>query len=74
MVRNRPALLLSSFGTTAVAGAVLAAVFDEEKGWNHPGQAVANVAWITMLVAVLAFIVTGVALLARTAHGRSATR
>lgn len=74
MRNNRPVLLLSSFGATAIAGFVLAVIFDEHKGWNHPGQFVANVSLIAMLVAVLAFVITGVAVLTRTVHGRSATR
>ncbi len=65
MSNRRPVTLLITFAVTAGIGLVLAAIFDEQKGWNHPGQAIANVSWIVMLLSIVGLVVTGVTLLAR---------
>ena len=70
MSHRRPIVLLGSFAVVALAGLLLAAAFDEQQGWNHPGQFVANVSWIAMLLAVLGFVLTGVALITRQARRR----
>lgn len=64
MTNRRPLVLLASCAAVAVIGAVLAAVFDEQKGWNHPGQAVANLSWIAMLIAILGIVLTTATLVA----------
>ncbi|MDP9182943.1 MAG: hypothetical protein M3P04_09245 [Actinomycetota bacterium] len=65
MSNRRPVTLLVTFALVAVVGFGLADLLDEHKGWNHPGQFVANIAWISMLLSVVGIVVTGVALLAR---------
>ena len=70
MSNRRPFTLLVAFAVTAVVGFVLAVALDEQKGWNHLGQAVANIGWIAMLVSILGFAVTGVALTARSIRHR----
>lgn len=71
MQNRRPVLVLGTCAAIAVTGFVLAAVLDEQKGWNHAGQAVANVAWIVMLVALLGIVVSGGTLIARAVAHRS---
>ena len=68
MSNRRPLVLLGSFAIVAVAGLALAAGLDENKGWNHPGQFVANISWIAMLLSLLGFVVTAVTLIARRAR------
>jgi uncharacterized membrane protein len=65
MSNRRPTTLLLVLAAVAIAGFTLALVFDEEKGWNHPGQLVANIAWISMLLSVVGIVITGAALLTR---------
>ena len=74
MSNRRPVTLLVAFTVVAVVGFGLAAVFDEHKGWNHPGQFVANISWISMLLSVVGIVITGIALLARSLRGREITR
>jgi uncharacterized membrane protein len=64
MSNRRPLVLLGSFAVVAILGLALAAGFDNNQGWNHPGQFVANIAWIGMLLAILGFVVTSAALIA----------
>ena len=64
MPSRRQFYLLGSFAAVALVGLALAATFDNNEGWNHPGQFVANVGWIGVLLAVLGFCVTSVALMA----------
>lgn len=74
MSNRRPVSLLITFAVVAAVGFGLAAAFDEEKGWTHPGQAVANIAWITMLLCILGFVLTSGALLVRSLRHRTVTR
>lgn len=71
---RRPLAVLAMCGVIAVAGFVVAGVFDQQKGWNHPGQATANVAWILMLLAILGFVVTASVLVIRRFLGRDHNR
>jgi hypothetical protein len=73
MSNRRPATLLLVLAGVAVAGFTLAVIFDEEKGWNHPGQLVSNIAWISMLLSVVGIVITGVALLARSVRRHDTT-
>jgi hypothetical protein len=71
MENRRPAVVLATCAVVAAIGFVLAAVFDEQKGWNHAGQAVANISWILMLAAVLGVVVSGGTLIVKAfAHRR----
>ena len=65
MSNRRPAALLLALAGIAVVSFALSATLDENKGWNHAGQFVANIAWISTLLSVLGIVVTAVALLAR---------
>jgi hypothetical protein len=65
MSNRRPTTLLLALAGIAVVSFALSAALDDNKGWNHPGQFVANIAWISTLLSVLAIVVTAIALLAR---------
>lgn len=70
MNNRRPIVLLATLAGIAVTGLVLAGVFDDQKGWNHPGQAVSNIAWIVMLLAVLGLVLVGGTLAAQSIRRR----
>lgn len=74
MSNRRPATLLIALIVTAAIGFTLAVALDEHQGWNHPGQFVANVSWIVMLLAVLGFVVTGAALIAKSLRHHDSVR